>query len=823
MAITNGIIQSVLDYYGSSSSIYRKIVLGTATDSEISFAFTQIPMMQPDVSASGQFLGITYADPVYITQAAGSGIAGSVNSNAAGGAYSNSFNARVPVSFGRDAGTGQAYITGAQQAGATLATIADRAALGVTGVNLGCKLGKLIDQTLYNLSPDWWDEHYPTINPETWPSIVGESETGQKFFRTLFGIEDNGNVTGYVDERVLAQTYQMLRDTGAISTETDYIAPQPEGYTPQSPISYPIQFIEGNQYQTVRTRSDGKYIFYLTITVTPCDYILRIINTGLSSTFNDVVIGISQTIGAQQPYDVIIDGYYVEVATGIQSPYNHSYTYTSTSGSTTGISGTRFWVLDITMSSIGNITTTSCPSNVFNDPNFNIGDSTNKGKLNTDIGTAIIDGDIIPYGGVDGITNITGATQYPPTAITGTTLDDVLTQLKQTYPQLFDGGVSETVLQPDGTTTTVNYVPVPWVTDNPENVTQTAPVTRPDAQQTDYIIDQTTAGEIIADPAKTPAPDSGEGNPPPVYPDTGDGSAPPPVTPTGSASSLWAVYNPTQAEVNAFGGWLWSPDFIDNLLKLFNDPMQAIIGIHKIYATPATGATQPIKCGFLTSNVNSKIVTSQYTTVDCGSVDLQEFFGNVLDYAPHTRVRLYLPFIGFVSLDVGEVMRSTVAVKYTVDVITGACLADVTVTRDGGGGPLYSYGGSCAVHYPVSAGSYTGVISAIAGAALSVVTGNPIGAIHSAMGAHTSVSHSGGFTGSVGAMGIKIPYLVIDRPQSNIATDFPALDGYGSNYSCKVGDLQGIVRCKDVHVECSRAYADELREIEELLKGGVIV
>ncbi len=790
MAITNGIIQSVLDYYGSSSSIYRKIVLGTATDSEISFAFTQIPMMQPDVSASGQFLGITYADPVYITQAAGSGIAGSVNSNAAGGAYNNSFNARVPVSFGRDAGTGQAYITGAQQAGATVATIADRAALGVTGVNLGCKLGKLIDQTLYNLSPDWWDEHYPTINPETWPSIVGESETGQKFFRTLFGIEDNGNVTGYVDERVLAQTYQMLRDSGALTTAYDTA----QSRVPPSALRHPDKIYRIYTNDTIHaiTKPSATVTWNQLWSGGRC-----IAFSGGDNTAGGIGYIISETPNAPVQY----------TENGTTYNLTASQSYTTPDGEHTFYFNASRGYRDVTQTTLLNI-----DRSYVEDGSGYFPDAITIAMLGT-----------VEVAGVDGITTISGATQYPPTAITGTTLDDVLTQLKQTYPQLFEGGISETVLQPDGTTTTVNYVPVPWVTENPENVTQTAPVTRPDAQQTDYIIDQTTAGEIIADPAKTPAPDSGEGNPPPVYPDTGDGSAPPPVTPTGSASSLWAVYNPTQAEVNAFGGWLWSPDFIDNLLKLFNDPMQAIIGIHKIYATPATGTTQPIKCGFLTSNVNSKIVTSQYTTVDCGSVDLQEFFGNVLDYAPHTRVRLYLPFIGFVSLDVGEVMRSTVAVKYTVDVITGACLADVTVTRDGGGGSLYSYGGSCAVHYPVSAGSYTGVISAIAGAALSVVTGNPIGAIHSAMGAHTNVSHSGGFTGSSGAMGIKIPYLVIDRPQSNIATDFPALDGYGSNYSCKVGDLRGLVRCKDVHVECSRAYADELREIEDLLRGGVIV
>ncbi len=479
MAITNGIIQSVLDYYGSSSSIYRKIVLGTATDSEISFAFTQIPMMQPDVSASGQFLGITYADPVYITQAAGSGIAGSVNSNAAGGAYSNSFNARVPVSFGRDAGTGQAYITGAQQAGATLATIADRAALGVTGVNLGCKLGKLIDQTLYNLSPDWWDEHYPTINPETWPSIVGNSETGQKFFRTLFGIEDNGNVTGYVDERVLAQTYQMLRDMGVISNNppdqtnikpvtvgggfkfTELVTPETYTY----PIDVPFVCLYGNNFLSVDASTGQTAQIETSSNV----YLVRPRNARI--------------------YLVGFDGAFTAVITTRTSTNTINSDYT-----TITINGSNKTVYFARPSNSLTIYNNFVPLSG-NKPNYGI----NVYPMAQEIAYMILLGEFDTSTPVDGITDIPTATQYPPTAITGTTLDDVLTQLKQTYPQLFEGGISETVLQPAGTTTTVINVPVPWVTENPENVIQTAPVTRPDAQQTDYIIDQTTAGEIIAD------------------------------------------------------------------------------------------------------------------------------------------------------------------------------------------------------------------------------------------------------------------------------------------------------------------------------------
>lgn len=229
---TNAQIQSILDYFGSNSSIYRKIVFGTATDAEISYAFTQIPQMKADISAAGTVLGYKYADPVYIVPSQTDDIVSSINSNngfstlggsttsggtvAGGGGGSNT---NYNVSFGRDPVTGQAYIeAGKNSLGQTIMAVADRVALGVTGVNVGAKLGKAIDQTLYNLNPAWWDEHFPTINPDTWPSLVGENELGQKFFRTLFNIDDNGNVTGYVDERILAQTYQMLRDLGAWNT-----------------------------------------------------------------------------------------------------------------------------------------------------------------------------------------------------------------------------------------------------------------------------------------------------------------------------------------------------------------------------------------------------------------------------------------------------------------------------------------------------------------------------------------------------------------------------------------------------------------------------
>ena len=320
---------------------------------------------------------------------------------------------------------------------------------------------------------------------------------------------------------------------------------------------------------------------------------------------------------------------------------------------------------------------------------------------------------------------------------------------------------------------------------------------------------------------------------PPNAPDTGNGNGPAFVPVTGKASSLYAIYNPTLAQLNSLGAWLWSSDFIDQILKLFSDPMQAIIGLHKIFATPATGVEQNIKVGYLDSGVPSKIVTEQYTTIDCGTVDCAEYFGNVFDYSPYTNIKIYLPFIGIVDLSTSDVMRSKVHVVYHVDVLSGACLAEIKVTRDNYGGTLYQYAGNASVTMPISSGSYIGVISnvvgvaarAVSGFAVGGVAGAAVGGASAALGAHggTQVQHSGGFSGNAGAMGIKKPYLIIERPQTEIAENAARLQGYGSNKYVSLSDCTGYTRVKAVHVDkIEKATSAEKDMIETALKNGVI-
>lgn len=405
-----------------------------------------------------------------------------------------------------------------------------------------------------------------------------------------------------------------------------------------------------------------------------------------------------------------------------------------------------------------------------------------------------------------------------PDLSTATDFDSFKTLLKQQYPDMWDGAITRDVLQPDGTLKRFTYVPVPvpnskdWMDTQPtgdgSQQSQKDTVVNPDM---DTSIKDTISSSGSTSPT-TPNP-----------PDTGGGSSPTVVPPVGKASSLWSIYNPTLEQVNQFGSWLWSSNFVEQLKKLFNDPMQAIIGLHKVYSPVQTSGQGTIKCGYLDSGVPSKLVSEQYVTVDCGSVDLQEYFGNVFDYPPYTDISIYLPFIGIRQLDPSDVMRSTISVKYHIDVLTGACLAEVNVQRDASGGTLYTFSGDAAVRYPVSSGSYMGIVSGLIGVATSAVSGNLLPALSGVTRLHTNVDHSGSFTGNAGAMASKVPYLIISRPQTAMADKFETLSGYPSNTFTPLSACKGFTQVKYCHVENLNATDAEKQEIEQLLKEGVIL
>lgn len=396
------------------------------------------------------------------------------------------------------------------------------------------------------------------------------------------------------------------------------------------------------------------------------------------------------------------------------------------------------------------------------------------------------------------------------------------------YKTYFGDTITKKVPQKDGTITEIKLIKIPDPVTTGKNPVPSEYISqeKPNADTSslpDDLIKKLT--DLI-----------GKNTPISSIPAIGGGTTPTVTTPTQPATALWTIYNPTKAQLDLFGAYLWSTNFLENVKKLMSDPMQAVIGLKSVFMRPKRGESTTIKVGFSDSGVSSVTVPDQYNNLNCGSVDVPEYFGNVLDYAPYTKISLYLPFIGIVQLNPADVLRSTITVEYKGDVLTGACIAEIAVKRDNAGGILYQYSGNMACDYPLTSGNYTAVISAGLNAAGSAIGGAMVGGVPGALlgggrsalsslanGNLFNVQQSSGFSGASGVLGGKKPYLIISRPQPEINDHFPELQGYGSNKYVSLSECAGYTRVKAVHVDkIERATSAEKDMIETALKNGVI-
>lgn len=864
MSTYDQIVSAVLNYYNSDSEIYKKVMAGGPLSvGEMNAVLSSVPYLQPVTSISGARVGIdaqvAFKEPVNPIEFVvgdsnygGSSYGGSSGGVTGGGSVGSGggIGGAVPGNASTDGAGGISISAGASKLGDTLKVVADKASLAVTGVNIGAKLGYKIDQALYENFPDFWEQAFGKVSPQDFANIFSEDTAGNRFLRTLFGITESG-MTQYVPEDAIAATYQALRDIGALDTSGHDEATS----VLTTGLNQPIRST-GSYYITNDMGNGRTWINYIIAEgkVVP-------LGNGLDH------VGIASA----NPGTFIV-GY---TGTGYSTPISGSNRFNIGKSNTYTYDGKTvyFTTYSQALARPGNVGVTGALSNA--------------GTWDGPSAWTSVFGDSTHVGPVDGITEM-GTDQAPfptpsPDVITGPDVPTILPQLKQEVPELFENPITVGVPQEDGTVKPITYYPIPWATALPSPLPTDStgrtisplqipdPVTSPDASQvgdpvtdpdtgeityTDPKVNPQTAPQIIETPAPNPtttptvqplpepeispdpSPDPSAPSIPPdnptTPPNTGEGENDPITPAVGESNAMWAVYNPSVGQLNQFGAWLWSPNFIDNILRLFQSPMDGIIGIHKIYATPPRGGSQNITVGYLDSGVASTTVPSQYTEVDCGEIDMQEYFGNVFDYAPFTEVAIYLPFIGFAKLDVANVMRGRIKVKYGVDVYTGACLAMVQVRRDGFNPILYTFGGDCAVHYPVSSGSYSGIISSLIGAGASALTAVATGGMSAvgaaAMGAGLiannkgfDVSHSGGLSGNTGAMGPKKPYIVIKRPQTEVATNVEAYDGKPANTTTAIGSCKGFVKCKVVKLTLSGAYGDEIDEVKNLLTSGIYV
>lgn len=182
--------------------------------------------------------------------------------------------------------------------------------------------------------------------------------------------------------------------------------------------------------------------------------------------------------------------------------------------------------------------------------------------------------------------------------------------------------------------------------------------------------------------------------------------------------------------------------------------------------------------------------TKSYTlNIDCGSIQIDETFKSVMDYAPFSRLTIFLPFIGFQELDVSMVMNNVLHVVYTVDVLSGRCLAKLFVVIGDNECCIAEYGGTIASDEVFSTtGQYNG--------SYELLTSMQLGDLQT--------------------------YVLISNKEP-LEGNVSEYDGYPTNEVIKVGDVTGFIAYDKIFAVGMTATETEKREIESILKSGVLV
>ena len=314
-------------------------------------------------------------------------------------------------------------------------------------------------------------------------------------------------------------------------------------------------------------------------------------------------------------------------------------------------------------------------------------------------------------------------------------------------------------------------------------------------------------------------------------------------------AGLFSLYSPTAAQMRSLANFLWTDfggtgttveqvleEVVEALKRSVSNPLNSMLGLSIIASQGLSkGSDSSVHVGFWNTGVSMTTITKQYFNVDCGSLSFDPVCGNTfLDYAPYSKFMIFLPYVGMRLLDANDVVGHVISIRYRGDCVSGALTC--YVIRDGS--VIQEHTGSCALNIPLTADSWAESISAvgriisgsISGAASGGTVGAAAGAIHGAASLATNpsafspqVAHTGAVSGAAGHLGSQKPFILREAVRFHSTGGFNSVIGYPSYYYRRLGNCRGYTQCLEVHLQHTPCTGVELKEIEELLKKGVII
>lgn len=257
------------------------------------------------------------------------------------------------------------------------------------------------------------------------------------------------------------------------------------------------------------------------------------------------------------------------------------------------------------------------------------------------------------------------------------------------------------------------------------------------------------------------------------------------IPPKTDRTDFFTVYIPTDENMKTINNAL----FINVSSGETADVLRYFSSYKKFFCNIPIEGYKQLKANKYDFGVTAPYTKTYIQDIDCGYVQIDETFKSIIDYAPFSRLTIFLPFVGFQELDVFMVMNNRLHLVYTVDVLSGRCLAKLYVVIGENECCIAEYGGTIASDEVFSnANQYSG--------GYELMTSLQLGELQ--------------------------PYVLINTKEPLEVSDVD-YDGLPTNEVKKVRDCSGYTQYSFINASGCRGTDAEKAEIENLLKSGINV
>lgn len=327
------------------------------------------------------------------------------------------------------------------------------------------------------------------------------------------------------------------------------------------------------------------------------------------------------------------------------------------------------------------------------------------------------------------------------------------------------------------------------------------------------------------------------------------------------------IFTPSKTQLGSLANVMWSSNIFTALQSLVENISNLFVSLAVVPFTVTPGRTVEVTWfGLALTEIYLTLAAAQYYEFDMGSINMKtdaRIFssGSALDYSPYSKLGIFLPFIGYQDLDIDECRDAIIGLKYRIDILSGTCVALISIN----GNTVYQFTGNCLAQIPITNQNMQSLVTdavnvGIAAAATHSAMGaasadmaaaegsskisdsardakiaharahvaNSAGQLSSAtanaaMGMKPTYGKAGAISATASLLAVKQPYLFLTTPRQSIPSHYQRYCGFPSNITGKLGSFSGFTVVEDIRLNGLVATSDEVSEIYELLKKGVII